>query len=185
MARKFKEYDKLRQHLTDNKIPKPGAVATILLTTFVLNDGVLKKEFPISKKVCKDGEFKKWIKTLNQWIIQSKTGKGNWSQFKSIGTLINYVNAEKIHRGEIITKDELEKSKNEILELADKSAEKKIKKSQEEMQKEIEKLKTTMDRVINIIEPPANEEKRQKLSNGDYDHKLKLINGGFDLEKEA
>lgn len=40
---------------------------------------------------------------------------------------------------------------------------------------EVEELRGTMTRILDIIDPPSDEEKQKKLSNGGYDNHLKLI----------
>ncbi len=173
-TRQFKQYDNLRKHLADHKIPKPGTVATILLKTFILNSGVLKADFAESKKVCKKNGFKKWVKSLDKWIVRDRSND-NWSQYKCIGDLLEYVNKEKISRGEIVTKNELEQLSEKFVS----------KQTFDAIQKKVERLEKSIDRVVDIVDPPSDENKRTKFQNGDYDHKLRLINGGFELEKQA
>ena len=97
------------------KIPSSGALATLLLETFVEHDGRLLSSTVYSRGICDQKQFREWRKELidKGWLIwsESQTDKGIYFPGKK---LITYINKEKITQKEIATRESVERLRSDL-----------------------------------------------------------------------
>ena len=117
MQMKFSQYENVRKALSRSGIKNQGAIATILLQTFVERNGKMKAEDVYAKKLCAPGKFKEWRKTLinKDWIIFELEDQ-KFSRYRPGRKLIPYLNREKLENQEIATKDDI----NRVADTTDK-----------------------------------------------------------------
>lgn len=112
-ARKYVTYNALMLALRKSKVSSFGSVATILLETFIENEGRLLAAQVVARGICEEGKFRDWRKELidKEWLKWSEiqTDKG---QYFPGNKIMSYINKEKMATKEIVTKDEV-LSKNE------------------------------------------------------------------------
>ena len=148
-------------------VKSPGAVATLLLDTFIKNSGRLRAAEVYSKKLCEQGKFYAWRKELcdKNWLIFELTNVGKVSRYYPGKKLVKYINQEKEASFEIATTKDLNKleleTQEKILSLP--------------TRKEFETLKEKVDRaekaIMNLIEnrdPPATKVKVDGFFDGTY-----------------
>lgn len=124
---KYKVYNALRKRLKVDGIEGEGAVAKILLETFLERSGVLKASHVYGKKT-KKGEklagddvgisFKQWRKKLEDlgWIEYDEawaTRTKRFSDHKPGYKLLEYINTEKARISELATTDDLRRVQEE------------------------------------------------------------------------
>lgn len=56
---------------------------------------------------------------------------------------------------------------------------KQLQHTRKELKEEIEQMEKTLDKILNTIDPPSNEQKRKKLANGGYDRLIRTIYGVY------
>ena len=107
-ARKYCNYNALCLALRKKGFDSWGTLATLLLDTFIENEGRLLSNRVVSLELCPEGLFREWRKDLVEkgWLIwsEAQTDKGQYYPGKK---LIIYINKEKIASKEMATKDEV------------------------------------------------------------------------------
>ena len=107
-VRKFSTGESVRVALTRQKFSQAGCIATLLLETFLENNGRLLASSIYAKGLCLENEFRNWRKDLidKGWLIwsESQDDKGQYFAGKK---LIPYLNREKMTSKEIVTKNEV------------------------------------------------------------------------------
>ncbi len=108
MDRKFSQYIAVSSALRRANVSNYGMCATTLLEAFLEDSGRITASKVVARKLCNEGEFSFWRKQLidKGWLIwsETQTDKGQYFPGKK---LITYVNKEKMHSKEIVTKDEV------------------------------------------------------------------------------
>jgi hypothetical protein len=124
-SRKYKTYNALQLLLSRSGIEKSGAVATLLLETFVEDGGRLPASKVVARGICEEGKFVSWREGMirSGWLVWSQTqaDKGQYFVGKK---LARYVNKAKEETKEFVTRDEVlhksqAASKAEVSELRD------------------------------------------------------------------
>jgi hypothetical protein len=107
-TRKFRTWNAVQLALKKSKLPNHGTTATLLLETFLENDGRLLASKVISLGLCEEGLFREWRKNFldREWLkwSEAQTDKGQYYPGKK---LLPYINKEKLLSKEIVTKDEV------------------------------------------------------------------------------
>jgi hypothetical protein len=115
--RRFKVYQSLLLALKRAGVGSHGCTATLLLETFLEDNGRLQASKVVSRRICEEGAFSNWRNDMirNGWLVWSsnQTDKGQYFAGKK---LIPYLNKEKISSRELATRDEVA-SKSEFEEL--------------------------------------------------------------------
>lgn len=165
-------YTNLKRAIRRSEISNYGTVATLLLDTFVHNNGELRAGQVEAKGLCAPGTFKKWRSQLTEAGFLKPWVEGNYSKHWCGPKLLKYVNQAKLQLEEIATREQLEKrleeqreelvTKKELVELA-------TKKELQTIEEKLARTTAAIDRIINLIDPPSDEEKRERLLRGDYD----------------
>jgi hypothetical protein len=114
-SRKFSNYNRLQQVFARAKFQSSGALATLLLETFIEHDGRLLASTVYARGLCDEKQFRDWRKNLidKQWLIwcETQTDKGVYFPGKK---LITYINKEKIAQKEIATRESVEKVRSDL-----------------------------------------------------------------------
>ena len=146
--RKYRVYDSLRMALKRAKVANPGKVATLLLETFLENNGFLKADMAIEAELCEKGKFGIWRDELQKkkFILFQYNGPG--TPHRPGSKLNDYLNKEKLASCEIVIKSDLNQfpTKSEVDE---KFATK----------QELEDLRKALEKMIEEFDPPYTEEK--------------------------
>jgi hypothetical protein len=149
-ARKYITYNALMLALRKSKVSSFGTVATILIETFLENEGRLLAAQVVARGICEEGKFRDWRKELidKEWLKWSEiqTDKGQYFPGKR---LVNYINKEKIATKEMATKDEV-LSKNEAA----------TKVEVQVLRNEINQIKDSMEKIydkmgLGPVDPPG------------------------------
>lgn len=155
--KKYSQWKALSCALARNRYANSYKLATLLLETFLENDGQITAQKAYDLGLCsKDEGFRDWRKKLCELSWLEFIIENNKSvTYKPGKKLLKYINREKQNRFELATKEDL---KLALAQKADRS--------------EVEELRTTVDRILNIIDPPADKEKEKKLAQGGYDDRF-------------
>ena len=177
LQKKYTVYNALRLSLGRNNFVNPSKLATYLLNVFVDGKGKIRSSEVYSLGLCDsdEKEFKEWRKLLSDegWI-EFTIESNRYIQYRAGKKLLKYINKEKFQTRELATKDDL---LNHTMPLEEKLDQKADKETVEELfatKEEVEELRATLNRVVNIIDPPDSPQKRKKLMQGGYDSHLKL-----------
>jgi hypothetical protein len=113
LVRKYSTYNALMLALRKGKVLSFGTTSTLLLETFLENDGRILASQVVARGLCEEGKFRDWRKELIEkgWLLWSES-QDDRGQYFAGKRLIHYINKEKITSKEIVTKDEV-LSKNE------------------------------------------------------------------------
>lgn len=114
-ARKYGVYNALEIALRKAGFENSGSLTTLLLETFLDNDGILTARKVKLAGLCGDEEFKKWRETLikDGWLVYDhqlakSLKKGSFHQ---PGKLLNqYLNKEKFKSHSLVTEKQLHQS---------------------------------------------------------------------------
>jgi hypothetical protein len=177
-SRKFKTYNSLQLVFARSKFQSSGALATLLLETFIEHDGRLVASTVYARGLCDEKQFRDWRKNLidKQWIIwcETQTDKGVYFPGKK---LMPYINKEKIAQKEIATRESVEKVRSDLDSKIEKKADsselletkQKLDITSKELQETKSKLEDTNRVVAKIAkavrklqqakEPPITDEK--------------------------
>lgn len=162
---KYINWNKVKCALARAKIQSPGKAATLLLDTFLEQNARLRAAEVYKKDLCEEGKFYAWRKELcdKGWLVFELTNQGKVARYFPGKKLMKYINHEKSLRFETATTMDLAHMDAEI------EAKYVSKESHEKLSEEVGKLRSAMDRVINILDPDTNERKREKYLSGGYD----------------
>lgn len=148
--RKFLTWNAIQLALKKSSFLNHGTIATILLETFLENEGRILSTQVVSRGICEEGKFREWRKELidKEWIKWSETqmDKGQYYPGKK---LMSYINKEKSAQKELVTKDEV-LSKNEAA----------TKIEVEVLRNEIHQIKDSMEKIydqmgLGPVDPPG------------------------------
>lgn len=183
MALKYgKVGDRLRDKL--RKLPyvkHAGRTSTFLLDVFVFYGGFMKADQAVAEELCDENGFKKWRDALIADGFLAPWSHEDRSKHKCGTRILKDVNDAKIMASELATKaeldklatkEDLERTKEDLERLATRTP------TRDEFQKleaEVDELSKAVDRVLNIIDPPADDDKRTKFRRGEYDGHLSVI----------
>ena len=163
--RRFQQNEALRVALFRQKFALSGSISTVLLETFLENDGRILASKVVARGICEEGKFREWRKELidKEWLkwSENQDDKGQYYPGKK---LLPYINKEKLSSKEIVTKDEV-LSKNEAatkLELDD--VKEKLAKTDERLSK-VENSMVTIYKKLDLGEPdpPFYKKLQQKV----------------------
>ena len=166
--KKYQCYYAIMKSLKTSGFAYPGKLGTYLLDTFLENEGQIKSVRVYELGLCSEDqkEFRDWRKKLcDKGWLDFVIENNKSVTYKPGKKLLKYVNREKIATHELATKNDLFSHTKPIKEELDKKADK----------SELEELRKAMKRVLNIIDPPADEQKEKKFVQGEYDCHLQLI----------
>ena len=163
--KKFAEWDKLRRALVRSKgIDSPGKVATILLETFVEQNGKLRVSMCRERGLCLNGgDFYEWRRLLKEkdWLSYDTDGDGKLIRYFPGRRLVPYVNREKL-KFEIATTHDLH-----ALEI--KANEKFVSKEEyQQLEKRIKQAEEAISNLIETLDPPSGPEKVLGFLEGSY-----------------
>ena len=112
--RRFSCWNSVQLALKRADVPNHGSVATLLLETFLEDNGRLPASKAGARGLCKDGEFWLWRKTLIEkgWLqwSEAQQDKGQYFPGKK---LMPYVNKEILAQKEIATRESVEQVRAE------------------------------------------------------------------------
>lgn len=169
---KYMNWNKVKCALARAKINAPGKAATLLLDTFLEQNARLRAAEVYKKGLCEEGKFYAWRKELcdKGWLVFDLTNQGKVARYFPGKKLMKYINNEKSLRYEIATTRDLAEMDVEIeAKYVNKETHEKLAESHGKLAEKVNKLEAAMDRVINILDPETNEEKREKYLLGGYD----------------
>lgn len=185
---KYKQHENVRKGMAKDGIPNSSKVASILFKVFLELDGKLRVEICREKKLCtKPGDFYEWRSNLKKkgWLEYETDQQGRLRYYQPGRKLLGYINKEKALSFEIASKDEIRFSEmrtNKMIKSVEKDARNQMEQKysilenkHDKLEKEVNALKTAVDRVLNIIDPEADEKKRANFMNGGYDPAFKTI----------
>jgi hypothetical protein len=172
MALKYgKVGDRLRDKLKKfSYIKHPGKTSTFLLDVFVFHGGYMKADQAVAQELCEENGFKKWRDALIADGFLAPWSHEDRSKHKCGTRILKDVNDAKILASELATKTELDKlaTKEDLERLATKDEFRRL-------ESEVDELSKAVDRVLNIIDPPADDDKRTKFRKGGYDKHLSVM----------
>jgi hypothetical protein len=144
-SRKFKNWNALQLALKRAGVTSHGSTATLLLETFLEDNGRLQASKVVSRRICEEGSFSNWRNEMlkNGWLIwsQNQSDKGQYFAGKK---LVSYINKEKILSKEIITRDEAA-SKSEV----------------ENLKERMNRIEEVVQELRKSMEPPETDEKKK------------------------
>lgn len=148
VRRKFNQGMALRMALQRQSVPNSGATATLLLETFIENDGRLLASSVYSRDLCQENQFREWRKMLIEkgWIVwsESQNDKGVYFAGKK---LVPYINKERLSQKEVATRESVEKVRDDL------TAQQKVDRSELEATKvELQKTKSKLDETSSKLE---------------------------------
>jgi hypothetical protein len=108
ITRKFRTWNAVQLALKKSKQLNHGTTATLLLETFLENEGRLLASRAVSVGLCEEGKFRDWRKALVEkgWLLWSEA-QDDKGQYFAGKKLLPYLNKEKLISKEIVTKDEV------------------------------------------------------------------------------
>lgn len=159
--------DKLKKH---SYIKHPGRTSTFLLDVFVFHAGYMKADQAVALGLCEENGFKKWRDSLIADGFLAPWSHEDRSKHKCGTKILKNVNEAKILTSELATKAEFDQlaTKEDLEHLATKDEFRRL-------EAEVSELSQSVDRVLNIIDPPADDDKRTKFRKGGYDSHLSVM----------
>lgn len=164
--RKYEVYGRLYSYLRRKKVKKPGKVATLLLDTFIYAGGDLRASTAVKMGICEENKFKQWVTTLSEWIYRDAN---LYTLYYPKGALLKYINEEKSHKISLASDKDVQELKQRSDRLEEKS---------DKLEQRVGFLEKGMTDIINIIDPPSNKQKIDKMARGGYHYHLKLVQKG-------
>lgn len=151
--RRFKTYNALMLALRKGGVTNHGSTATLLLETFLEDNGRLQAAKVVSRGLCEEGAFSNWRNDMvkNGWLIwsQNQADKGQYFAGKK---LVSYLNKEKLSSKEIATRDEVA-TKDEVQDL----------RAQLHTHEErLARIEVVVQELRRAMEPPETDEKRKE-----------------------
>ena len=148
-------------------IQSPGKVAGILVTTFLDMNGELKASMVENKNLCEKGGFKIWRELLiaKGWL---KYVPGSYSKHEMGPKLLHYINEYKSQQFELATINDVDTVRDNV----------------KRTEQRLDRLENLAKKLIDLIDPPWDEEKENKLLSGKYNTKLKLLSSKNEEEEE-
>jgi hypothetical protein len=195
VKRKFHQSMALRMALSRSGCKESGTLSTLLLESFLEDDGRLLASKVYARGLCDENEFRKWRKLLidKEWLVWSERqdDKGLYYPGKK---LVSYINKEKILQKEIATKENIDRVKDDLSEAIHSKADrseleetrkqleltgKELKDAKDDLVKTKEKLTKTNEIVAKIAvavrkmqkakEPPITEEKLEEQNRAEQE----------------
>jgi hypothetical protein len=150
LSRRFFSYNALYKALGHAAVPNSGAHATLLLETFLENDGRLLASTVYARGLCNEKEFREWRKNLidKGWLVWNETQQDKGLYFPG-KKLSPYVNKEILAQKEIATRDSVEKVK---AEKADRSELEETKKKLEATSSKLEATSSKLEATSSKLE---------------------------------
>lgn len=147
VKRRFRQGMALRMALQRQSVPNSGATATLLLETFIENDGRLLASSVYSRELCEESQFREWRKGLIEkgWLQWSEAyqDKGQYFPGKK---LMPYVNKEILAQKEVATRESVEKVREDL------SKQKADRSELDETRKELRATKSKLEETSSKLE---------------------------------
>lgn len=156
----WKSHKALRCKLARLKIPNSGALSTLLLDTFLLNEGFIPSR--LYYKSCfeiKNKNYTQWIEDLKKFgLIEhfklESSNKSDWIRFKAGSVIRDYINKEKMLNDEIATVQELQNMENRSKEAFA---------TKKELFEVKNQIQTLASQIKKLLEPPVTEEELEEM----------------------
>lgn len=162
--------ENLRSVLAYRKFKHPGKLAAFLLDAFVYERGRIKAERAVAEGFCGEGEFRSKFqeKLIREGLVTWHHDDGAYH--KCGPTLLKYLNLAKALVEEMASRIEVEEVEVEVASLKDD-----FKRLEAKVQSHEEKLEW----IIELLDPPSDEEKIRSFPSPKIKAKLKLLEGQF------
>jgi hypothetical protein len=144
-SRKFKNWNALQLALKRAGVSSHGSIATLLLETFLEDNGRLQASKVVARGICEEGSFSNWRNDMIRigWLVWS-SNQADKGQYFAGKKLISYLNKEKFFSKEILTRDEAA-SKSEV----------------EDLKERMNRIEDVVQDLKKAMEPPETDEKRK------------------------
>ena len=157
----WKNHNALVQRFKRARFKRPDTLATYFFSTYVDAGDTIRAKTAEAYELCAGGQFSSLRNRLcNKGFLvitmQPKRDGTSYPVYNLGYQAVDLINAEISTQKQVATVDDV---------LA----------SERRTQDEIDALKSTVNRIINLIDPPASSIKRDKLRNGGYDGILKSV----------